>query len=81
MVLDTLYPQRDGYPVINPHGKYTVRLHLNGVWRKVVIDDRLPVGLHGELLTAHSLNADEMWVSLIEKAYLKVSLSSCTALH
>jgi calpain-7 len=49
-----------------------IRLFLNGVWRKVVIDDTLPLGIGGALLSAHSTNADEMWVSLIEKGYMKV---------
>lgn len=54
-------------------GKYVVRLHFNGVWRKVVVDDRLPVSPHGELLCSHSKAKGELWVSLLEKAYLKVS--------
>jgi len=37
------------------------------------MDDRLPMGQNGELLCSFSTNHDEFWVSLIEKAYIKVS--------
>lgn len=40
---------------------------------QVEIDDRLPVSHSGELLCSHSSNRDEFWVSIIEKAYMKVS--------
>ena len=43
---------------------------------QVTIDDRLPVGHRGEPLCSHSSNCDEFWISLIEKAYIKVS-SKC----
>jgi hypothetical protein len=54
-------------------GKYLLRLHFNGAWRKVVVDDRLPVdaGTH-RLLCSYSSNPNEFWVSLLEKAYMKV---------
>lgn len=51
-----------------------VRLYINGVARKVIIDDRLPVDRYGQWLCSHSDNADELWVSLLEKAYLKVQI-------
>ena len=41
-------------------------------WLQVEIDDRLPVSRSGELLCSHSSNRDEFWVSIIEKAYMKV---------
>lgn len=49
-----------------------VKLHINGVPRKVIIDDTLPVGHYGQLLCSYSTRPGEFWISLLEKAYMKV---------
>ena len=37
-----------------------------------MIDDYLPMGSDGQLLCSFSSNKSELWVSMLEKAYMKV---------
>ncbi|KAF2278353.1 cysteine proteinase [Westerdykella ornata] len=66
------YDEKSGCPLLSPNGKYVVRLNFNGCWRKVVIDDRLPVSkTHRLLHVIDRHNPSLLWPALIEKAYLK----------
>ena len=74
LITKIIYPQdRQGVPLYNPSGKYLIRLHVNGIPRKVLVDDRLPVSRDGRLMTSHTTHPQELWVSLIEKAYMKLN--------
>ncbi|KAL5326903.1 hypothetical protein ACEPPN_004592 [Leptodophora sp. 'Broadleaf-Isolate-01'] len=60
-------------PRVSKNGKYIFRLHFNGCYRKVVIDDRLPASNTTRSLHVIDRNNPQLlWPALIEKAYLKV---------
>ena len=72
LISKNIFPQdNQGNPVYNPAGHYVVKLFINGMWRAVHIDDYLPVNTNNDFLCAYS-SRGKMWVSLIEKAYLKL---------
>ncbi|OZJ03292.1 hypothetical protein BZG36_02273 [Bifiguratus adelaidae] len=82
LITACIFPQdKMGQPLYNPNGKYMVKLHYNGIPRKVgkhsidtlnVIDDYLPVSKDGKLMCTFSTNTEELWASIIEKAYMKL---------
>ena len=60
-------------PMFSPNGKYIFRLHFNGCFRTVVIDDRLPASRTTRALhVVDRRNPGLLWPALVEKAYLKV---------
>lgn len=51
---------------------YACKLFFNGSYRKVLIDDFVPVRKDGRILCAHTKTRREMWVTLLEKAFIKL---------
>ena len=59
--------------IMNPDGYYELVLNINGKPQIVILDDYLPVDKDSnKLICAHS-NKNELWVSLLEKAWAKVN--------
>lgn len=68
-----IFPYDQHGPILSENGKYIVRLNFNGCWRKVIIDDRLPVSrTHRLIHVIDRNNLALLWPALLEKAYLKV---------
>ncbi|GJW19755.1 calpain-type cysteine protease DEK1 [Tanacetum coccineum] len=59
-------------PEYNEEGIYTVRFCIQGEWVPVVIDDWVPCESPGKPAFATSKKGNELWVSLLEKAYAKL---------
>lgn len=54
------------------HGRYCVRFFKEERWSIVAIDDYLPCDPLGRPLFARSIDPNEIWAMLIEKAYAKL---------
>ncbi|KAI8853937.1 hypothetical protein BC829DRAFT_439713 [Chytridium lagenaria] len=74
---ENLYPKaKDGTPSYNPMGKYAVKLFWLGAWRRITIDDRIPVDEQGRPLVISSPAPHELWPMLITKALIKLAATS-----
>ncbi|KAL6567140.1 Calpain-type cysteine protease dek1 [Orobanche minor] len=59
-------------PDYNEEGIYTVRFCIQGEWVPVVVDDWIPCESPGKPAFATSKQGNELWVSILEKAYAKL---------
>ncbi|KAL9386177.1 hypothetical protein Peur_019301 [Populus x canadensis] len=59
-------------PEYNEEGIYTVRFCIQGDWVPVVVDDWIPCESPGKPAFATSQKGNELWVSILEKAYAKL---------
>ncbi|KAL0906783.1 hypothetical protein M5K25_025304 [Dendrobium thyrsiflorum] len=56
----------------NDEGIYTIRFCIQGEWVPVVVDDWIPCEAPGKPAFATSKKRNELWVSILEKAYAKL---------
>ncbi|KAI4503699.1 hypothetical protein M0802_001102 [Mischocyttarus mexicanus] len=61
------------HPIVNPNGKYIVRLHFLGCWRRIVVDDFIPIDKDGNPLLPTADNHFELWPILLAKGLLKIA--------
>ncbi|RQM27344.1 hypothetical protein B5M09_007783 [Aphanomyces astaci] len=74
---EAIYPQtvtatNRRIPTVNPGGKYLVKLFVMGKWRKVEVDDRMPLDDQGKVVVLSSSQPSEIWPTLLAKAIYKV---------
>ena len=66
---NAIYPKKDsGRPCFNPSGRYCVRLYFGGKWRKIHVDDSIPVRSDGSWAICHSSESMELWPAILSKA-------------
>lgn len=71
-LISNIYPQKDGYPVYNPIGKYWIKLFYKGKFKKVEIDDYLPFAGTEFPLFPFCDSINEFWPSLLFKSLMKL---------
>lgn len=70
---ESIYPKdkSTGLPAVNPAGKYCVKMYFMKEWRRVDIDDRIPVDLFGRPLPV-GIRPIQLWPLLLTKAVTKL---------
>eukprot|EP01034_Spumella_vulgaris_P022642 gene22642-28782_t len=68
-----IYPQLpNGKPYYNSAGKYAVKLFLGGKWRKVYVNDAIPLRADGTVALSTSAERLELWPLILAKAIYTV---------
>lgn len=77
MPWDSIYPKsKDGLSLYNPSGKYSVKLYWLGAWRKITVDDKIPLDASNRPLLISSPCTTELWPLLLSKALVKIAAQS-----
>ncbi|XP_067949689.1 calpain-15-like [Watersipora subatra] len=66
-LLERIFPVNQ----LNPYGVYGFKLCINGDWKEVIIDDKLPCDSDKQLKFAKA-KRKQLWVPLLEKAIAKL---------
>jgi hypothetical protein len=73
---DSIFPKgKDSLPSFNSSGKYAVKLFWLGAWRKVLVDDRIPIDANGKPLIVVGPTQNELWPAILTKAVIKIAAS------
>ncbi|EIW80539.1 cysteine proteinase [Coniophora puteana RWD-64-598 SS2] len=76
LLVGSLHPQdASGLPIRSASGEYALRAFLNGAYRRVILNDRVPVDSEGCLLgvSLTHRHCRVLWPALVEKAYMKIT--------
>jgi hypothetical protein len=65
---DNVHPRKDSLPIMNASGKYIVKLFFMNAWRRVVVDDKVPVDSNGRVMIP-----GEWLIIILIKSIIKVT--------
>jgi len=72
LLWELIFPQdASGQPAKTASGKYHVKCFVMDEWRRVTVDDRIPVDAYGAPLLVGSMPA-QLWPLILSKAILKL---------
>ena len=78
---EQIHPKdKDGLPARSLSGRYHVRCFVLDKWRRVTVDDRIPVDLFGRPLPVGIIPL-QLWPLLLSKAVLKLMAAYQARLH